>query len=118
MASYNFQELKVWQRSMLLVELVYKMLGQLPSVEKFALADQIRRCSVSIPSNIAEGQKRLSNKETIQFSSIALGSLGELQTQLLLCKRLYLIDTNQLVDECEQITKMLTVLIRSLNSKV
>ena len=116
MGSFNFQELKVWQRSMDLTEDVYKIIKLLPNSENYALADQMRRCSVSVPSNIAEGQKRLSNKETIQFSSIALGSLGELQTQLLLCQRLYDIDTLALTDECEQIIKMLSVLIRSLKA--
>ena len=117
MATYNFQELQVWQRSMLLVENTYKLIQKLPKTEQFALADQMRRCAVSVPSNIAEGQKRLSNKETVQFSSIALGSLGELQTQLILCERLYAIEAEELVNECEQITKMLTSLIRSLRSK-
>lgn len=102
---------------MLLVENTYKVIKQLPKTEQYALADQIRRCAVSIPSNIAEGQKRLSNKETIQFSSIALGSLGELQTQLILCNHLYGLDTSSMVDECEQITKMLTSLIRSLRTR-
>lgn len=117
MAKYDFQELKVWQRAMLLTEAAYGITKQLPKIEQFALGDQIRRCSVSIPSNIAEGQKRISNKETLQFSSIALGSLGELQTQLILCKRLYALDTVSLVDECEQLTKMLSALIRSLKQK-
>lgn len=117
MTTYNFQELKVWQRSMALVEETYKMIGRLPRAEQFALSDQIRRCAVSVPSNIAEGQKRLSNKETIQFSSIALGSLGELQTQLILCERLYSLKTRLLVDEYEQITKMLTALVKSLKSR-
>jgi four helix bundle protein len=117
-ASYNFQDLQVWQRSMKLVETTYVLIIGLPKHEQFALADQMRRCAVSIPSNIAEGQKRLSNKETVQFSSIALGSLGELQTQLILCNRLYGLDTSNIVDECEQITKMLTTLIRSLRTRV
>ena len=112
MKRYNFQDLRVWQRSMTLVESTYTVLRQLPKQEQYALSDQIRRASVSIPSNIAEGQKRLSNKETIQFSSIALGSLGELQTQLILCSRLCQIKTDQLVDECEQLSKMLTTLIK------
>lgn len=99
MKSYNFQNLKVWQRSMVLTEATYNIVKSLSKSEQFALADQMRRCAISVPSNIAEGQKRLSNKETIQFSSIALGSLGELQTQLILCERLYSLDTNTLVDE-------------------
>ncbi len=115
--AYNFEDLLVWQRSMTLVESAYKVVRQLPKIEQFALSDQIRRSAVSVPSNIAEGQKRLSNKETIQFTSIALGSLAELQTQLLLCSRLYSIETRSLVDECNQLTKMLTALIKALRSK-
>lgn len=65
--AYNFQDLLVWQRSMVLAENVYKIIELLPQSERFALADQLRRCVVSVPSNIAEGQKRLSNKETIHF---------------------------------------------------
>jgi four helix bundle protein len=117
MATYNFQELTVWQRSMKLVEDVYGAVALLPKSELYALADQIKRCAVSVPSNIAEGQKRLNSPETVQFSGIALGSLAELQTQLILCKRLYKIDTDKLVDECEQIARMLTALIKALRSK-
>ena len=90
---------------------------KLPKTEQFALSDQIRRCSVSVPSNIAEGQKRLNKQETIQFTGIALGSIAELQTQLLLCKRIYSLEVDDLIDECDQIGKMLTSLVRSLRSK-
>lgn len=117
MATYNFQELIVWQRAMILVEETYSIAKTLPKIEQFALADQIRRSAISVPSNIAEGQKRLSNKETVQFSSIALGSLGELQTQLILCERLHGLETKKMVNECEQITKMLTSLIKNLRNK-
>ena len=113
----SFRELTVWQKSFRLATDVYSLTDQFPAAERFGLSSQIHRAAVSIPSNIAEGQKRLSNKETVQFSSIALGSLGELQTQLILCERLYAIEAEELVDECEQITKMLTSLIRSLRSK-
>lgn len=117
MGAYNFEELLVWQRSMKLVEDTYKVVALLPKIEQFSLSDQLRRCAVSVPSNIAEGQKRLNRKETIQFSGVALGSLAELQTQLILCSRLYGANTVSLVDECEQIAKMLTALIKSLRSK-
>lgn len=117
MGAYNFQDLIVWQRSIKLVEATYKILEKLPNNEKFVLSDQMRRSSVSIPSNIAEGQKRLGNKETIQFSGIALGSLAELQTQLILCNRLYSLQTDALIQECDEIAKMLTALIKALRSK-
>ena len=117
MATHSFRDLTVWQRSMVLVESVYSIINKLPKTEQFALADQMRRSAVSVPSNIAEGQKRLNRKETIQFCGIALGSLAELQTQLIISSNIYQIDTDALVDECDQIGKMLTALIRSLRSK-
>ena len=117
MATYSFKDLLVWQRSMMLVENTYQLVGKLPAVEKYALSDQIRRSAVSVPSNIAEGQKRLNRQETIQFSGVALGSLAELQTQLILCYRLYGLEIPGLIEECDQIAKMLTALIKSLRSK-
>lgn len=117
MATYSFKDLLVWQRSMMLVENTYQLVGKLPAVEKYALYDQIRRSAVSVPSNIAEGQKRLNRQETIQFSGVALGSLAELQTQLILCYRLYGLEIPGLIEECDQIAKMLTALIKSLRSK-
>lgn len=117
MATHSFRNLVVWQRAMLLTENVYESIKGLPKTELYALSDQLRRCSVSVPSNIAEGQKRLSSKETVQFSGIALGSLAELQTQFILCERIYSLEVAHLIDECDQIGRMLTVLIRSLRSK-
>lgn len=117
MATHSFKDLIVWQRSMKLVEDVYKSIASLPKSELYALSDQIKRSAVSVPSNIAEGQKRLNRQETIQFTGIALGSIAELQTQLILCKNLYSIDVDSLIDECDQIGKMLTALIRSLRTK-
>ncbi len=117
MVTYSFRDLIVWQRSMQLVVDVYKVIEDLPKTEMYALSNQIRRCAVSVPSNIAEGQKRLNKQETVQFCGIALGSLAELQTQLLLCQSLYSLKTEILVDECDQVGKMLTALVRSLRSK-
>lgn len=117
MATYSFRDLIVWQRAMQLTEDVYELIKELPKTELYALSDQMKRCAVSVPSNIAEGQKRLGYKETIQFSGIALGSVAELQTQLLLCQRIYGLKVEGLVSECDQIGKMLTALVRSLRSK-
>lgn len=103
---------------MALVEMVYKVVKQLPGEEKFALADQIRRCAISVPSNIAEGQKRLSRRETVHFSGIALASCAELETQLVLVQRIYGINTQQEVELVETVSKMLTALIRALRSKL
>jgi four helix bundle protein len=100
-----------------LVERVYQIVQNFPDTERFALAGQMRRCSVSIPSNIAEGQKRYGTAETRHFCSIALGSAAELETQLQLAGRLYKIDTLKELQICEEISKMLTGLIKALRTK-
>ncbi len=117
MKSSNYKELKVWQKAMDLTVEVYKLVKLLPKKETYALSDQMRRAVVSIPSNIAEGQGRNSDKEFIQFLSIARGSLWELETQIEICLRIgYIdqslaIDTNNLIAE---ISKMLNALSNSL----
>ena len=84
----NFKELIVWQKAMDLASGVYMLIKYLPKEETYGLSDQMRRAAVSIPSNIAEGQARQSSKELLQFLCIARGSRAELETQLLLAKRL------------------------------
>ena len=84
----SYRDLDVWQNAMSLVEAVYKATADFPAEEKYGLSSQIRRCAVSIPSNIAEGFMRKSTKEYIQFLYISLGSLGELDTQLEISNRL------------------------------
>jgi four helix bundle protein len=118
MATYDYKKLDVWNRSMDLVEHVYEITKKLPKEETYALSDQLRRAAVSIPSNIAEGQKRSGSKETIQFSYIALGSAAEVETQLILVSRLYEIDVSTQLDECEIISRMLTALTKSLKTRI
>ena len=101
---------------MTLVKEIYLITEQLPSQEKFGLVSQIRRCAISIPSNIAEGQKRLNRAETIQFTGIALGSAAELETQLILIEQLYDIPTQAEVDSLLDISRMLSSLVRSLRT--
>lgn len=84
----KFEDLNIWKKSMDLVEQVYLLSNELPKNERFGLTSQIKRCCVSIPSNIAEGAGRNSKKEFIHFLSIANGSTAELKTQLLLLIRL------------------------------
>lgn len=84
----TFKELIVWQKSMDLVVLVYDFTSGFPKEEIYGLVSQMRRCSVSIPSNIAEGWKRKNTNEFINFLSMADGSGGELETQLLLSQLL------------------------------
>jgi four helix bundle protein len=79
---YRIEDLKIWQKLIELTKLVYRLVATLPSDEKYGLISQIKRSSVSIPSNIAEGAGGNSNKEFKYFLSIANGSAYELQTQL------------------------------------
>ncbi|MDD5571327.1 MAG: four helix bundle protein [Bacteroidales bacterium] len=113
----NFKNLKIWEKGIELVKLIYKLTKDLPKDEKYGLVSQITRAAVSVPSNIAEGSSRTSNKEYAYFLEIAIGSLFELETQLIIIKELKLIKPESietilnLIDE-EQ--KMTMSLIRKL----
>jgi len=85
--SKGYRDLIAWQKGMELAEMVYKITNGFPKEEIYGLTSQMRRSAVSIPSNIAEGQLRTSQKEFAQFVSIALGSCAELSTQLELARR-------------------------------
>ena len=95
----NHKDLDVWKKSMDLVETIYKLTQKFPESEKFGLTSQMRRCAVSIPSNIAEGAARKGDKELIHFLHIALGSLSELETQYLIAMRLAFIEKEDIVEE-------------------
>ncbi len=82
------RDLEVWKKSIDLVVQIYSITKNFPTTEKFGLISQMQRCSVSIPSNIAEGSARKSSKEFSHFLSISLGSLAELETQLIISNRL------------------------------
>ena len=105
-----------WQRAMDLVEEVYRITLSLPKEEKYGLISQIRRAAVSIPSNIAEGDERGTNKESVRFLYIAKGSLAELQTQLEIAHAVGYIDKptlNAFNEKTNTIGKMLGSLIKS-----
>lgn len=113
------KDLIVWQKSMELVELVYKITHELPQSEVFGLISQMQRSSVAIPSNIAEGAKREHRPEYIQFLSIANGSAAELETQLMLAERLYpklKARIEVTLTLLEEILKMLYSFMRSLRN--
>ena len=95
---HKVEDLKVWQKSIELAKQVYKIVAELPDNEKYGLASQIKRCAVSIASNIAEGAGRNSNKEFKHFLGIANGSSYELHTQLILVYELNLIEKNKIED--------------------
>jgi len=113
----SFRDLEVWQRSMDLVDLVYAATKSIPR-EEFDLRKQVKRAVVSIPSNIAEGYRRKKKRPAYQnHVSIALGSQGELETQIEICKRnAFLLPTTctQIFDLCDRVGAMLYKLHESL----
>ena len=115
----SYKDLDVWKRSIVLVKDVYNLIKLFPKHETYALSDQIRRSAVSIPSNIAEGSGRGGTKEFIQFLYIAVGSLCELETQLIIAKDIgYLQDIKSIEKDMVIIKKMLNSLITSLKAKI
>lgn len=113
----TFRELFVYQKAVEFSVRIYKVTEEFPKSEIYGLVSQIRRCSVSIPSNIAEGQRRGHKAEFIQFLRIAFGSGAELETQLLIAFRIGFINENNYKDlsnELEVIMKMLNKLIKSI----
>lgn len=107
----------VWQKSMKLTYDIYKLCERLPKDEKYNLISQIKRASISIPSNIAEGSKRSSRSDFRQFCLIALGSAAEVETQLLIIRQLYPgVEISQSLDEIVDIQKMLQSLTKKLHS--
>lgn len=116
MAVQSFRELIVWQKSLDLAKEIYSLTGKLPQEELYGLTSQLRRCAVSIPSNIAEGSKRGTTKDFIQFLRIANGSAAELETQLLLVNDLYRVDYIHAKELLDEVQKMLMMLIKKLST--
>lgn len=109
------RDLEVWKRGISFVTTIYKLTDSFPKEELYGLTSQIRRAAISIPSNIAEGAARKSNKEFIHYLYIALGSSAEIETQLLIAVNLkFISDENMkiLSEERDEISKMLIGLIR------
>ena len=96
MKLYSFEKLDVWQRSRVLVFMIYKQTKTFPNDERFGLISQLRRASVSVSSNIAEGSGRTSFKEQARFSEISFGSLIEVLNQLILSNDLEYVSENEL----------------------
>ena len=115
---HNFENLQFWKRSMILAKNIYLLCSKINNDEKFGLISQIKRSVVSIPSNIAEGSGRNSNKEFNHFLAIALGSSFELQTQLILTKELELLEANEvdyLIVELKELQRMMYTFKNKLN---
>ena len=118
--SKSYRDLVVWQRAIDLAPKVYELLKGFPREERYELASQIRRATVSIPANIAEGQARQHPKEFIQHLSIAKGSLAELHTLLIVAQRLSYLSPEQLAtmeNELAQIGRPLSGLITRLRQR-
>ncbi len=117
----SYRDLRVWQESMTLAELCYRLTRAFPKEEMFGLTSQIRRSAASIPANIAEGHGRENTQSFIQYLRISQGSLKELETHLLLTQRVGLTETEEidgLMRQCESVGKMVRLLIRSLQENV
>src|SRR5690554_27191 len=115
-----FKELKVWQKAIDLVTETYLVTKDFPKEEVFGLINQIRRCVISIPSNIAEGCGRRSNKEFSNFLGIALGSSFEFETQIIISKNIGYLTEEQLLSlesEIQHIQNMIIKLQTSLENK-
>jgi four helix bundle protein len=104
MDSFGFRDLRVYQTSRDLVKTIYSVLAAYPSNEQYALCDQLRRASVSVPSNIAEGMSRSSDKEKAHFIEISYGSLMEVLCQMEISKELDYVTEEQMKDIENQIT--------------
>ncbi len=117
----KFRDLNAWKEGHKLVLMVYLICKTLPSEEKYALGDQIRRAAISITSNIAEGFSRQSLKEKVQFYSVALGSTTELQNQLLILKDTNLISPKRFMETADQsviVHKLINGLIKSTKKRI
>ena len=118
---YNFEKLKIWQKAMDIAVKVYEISTLLPNDEKFNLIHQIKKCAVSIPSNIAEGSGRNSDKEFMHFLGIANGSTFELITQLILAKRLKLVNEDIIqpaINQLVEVTNMNFAFQKTLKEKI
>jgi four helix bundle protein len=119
MTIHNFRELVAWQKAMQLTKEVYVLTKNFPSIEQYGLVSQIQRAVVSIPSNIAEGAGRPTQKELVHFLSFSLGSAYELETELLLARELDYISeeqSKQINAEVVEVQKLVYSLMKKFNS--
>lgn len=117
----NFTSLIAWQESHKLALAIYQVTKSFPKEERYSLTDQMRRCSFSISSNIAEGFSRFTAKDKQQFYAIAKGSLTELQNQLIFSKDVDYISTSDFADIINQtysVSRLITGIMRSASSKI
>lgn len=114
MGLQNYKELIVWQKSIDLIEAIYCLTKNFPKEEIFGLVNQMRRAAISIASNIAEGRNRGTRKDFVQFLRMALGSASELETQIIICKRIKHLSKF----DYSSAEKLLTEILKMLNSMI
>lgn len=114
----SFRDLQIWQKGMNIARVAYRLTRSLPKEETFGLISQIRRAAVSIPSNIAEGRSRSSRKDFCQFLHIAMGSLSELETQLILVSELYKIKIDAIIKDIHEEQRMTMSMLSKLKAVV
>jgi four helix bundle protein len=118
MKKHNFREIKIWQEALVIVKEVYAFTSNLPKEEKYGITSQINRSAVSIPSNIAEGSGRTSNKEFIRFLEIAISSSYELETQLILAQDLFNLSTNDLIENLHALQNRIGGFTRQIKERI
>lgn len=117
---HNFRQLTIWKDAMLLAKEIYQVTSSFPKEERYGLVSQVNRCSVSVPSNIAEGSSRSSDKDFAHFLKISLGSLFELETQLILSNEFGLVEIevlNPLLERIIILQKMITNFLKKLQGE-
>jgi len=116
--AHNFKELKIWQEAMKVVKSTYLLTAQLPSDEKFGLISQINRSAVSIPSNIAEGSRRTTEKDFLNFLNISLSSSFELETQLILANDLFDLEIENIILKINELQRMIVGFKKTISKKL
>ena len=114
----NFKKLKIWQNAMEIAASIYNLTDSFPETERFGLSSQMRRSAVSVSSNIAESSSRISEKDKSRFMQMALGSLFELETQILISTKLNFIDSQSsgiILDSVVEEQKMISGFIKQLS---
>jgi four helix bundle protein len=111
--SNSFRDLDVWKKAIFLAKKMYELTEKFPSREAFGLSNQLRRSAVSVASNIAEGQARNSKKEFLYFLNVSVGSLAEIETQLIIAKEIGYV-SEEIQDQFLLITDELTRMVKGL----
>ncbi|HZX91653.1 MAG TPA: four helix bundle protein [Rudaea sp.] len=117
----SYRDLIAWQKAMDLVTEVYRVTASMPEAERFGLTSQLRRAAVSVPSMLAEGHARGSTREFVRYVAMAMGSLAEIETQLLICMRLEFANQTslqKLLAQCDEQNRILRGLTKSLSHKL